>query len=361
MEEMMYVLIKSERLLLIIFIIFLGQQIVSATVFEMPDSSRSRGQNRTTKTRIPKDEQVEKHVNQSEAEDVSCFSSCLTGALNSLFDLILESIFTSSSERDTVKQNSNSGFDKLDFDTLIVEENGNQIDTTHEQKVQKNTLLPDPEVVLLDIQDGLYWGATIGAAGLGLQDNREYQASGINLKINGIYFLNNFEFSLGIAYSAISSKAKYDYLTTTNFANGDREEFYDLLNRTNVRITSPFFGITYYFGSKDILQNQLLVGLGLYFEYTFITESADVKREVYFNNQYIENRIFEDQISFSQFNPAFVFPIIFRLGTEKETNLVILMKYSSLSRTPDYQHSLPIDWDKLEGHFSLSFGVNLAL
>ncbi|HRI45871.1 MAG TPA: hypothetical protein PK559_02100 [Ignavibacteriaceae bacterium] len=358
---MMFGFMKSKRLMMTIFLIFLCQQIVSASVYEMPDSSRSRERDRTTKTRIPKDEQVEKYVNQSEAEDVSCFSSCLTGALNSLFDLILESIFTSSSERDTVKQNSNSRLDKIDFDTLIVEENGNQIDTTHEQQVQKNNLLTDYEVVLPDIHDGLYWGATIGAAGLGLQDNHEYQASGINLKINGIYFLNNFEFSLGIAYSAISSKAKYDYLTTTDFANGDREEFYDLLNTTNVRITSPYFGITYYFGSKDFLQNQLLVGLGLYLEYTFITESADVKREVYFNNQFIENRIFEDKISFSQFNPAFVFPIIFRLGIEKETHIVILMKYSFLSRTPNYQHSLPIDWDKLEGLFSLSFGVNLAL
>jgi hypothetical protein len=359
----MFGLDKSNKIVFLFFLIFMSQQIASANFASMPDSSRSRERDRTTKARIPKEEERNNRVSTHQVDDEngSCFSSCLTGMLNSLFDSLLESIFSSSEEPDSIQQRLDSEFIKSDSDTLKSNNKINNEIFLEKHKPQLEVKPIEPEIIYPDLPNALFLGASIGISNIVVQDNLEYKASGFNLKVNGSYFLNNFEFAFGFGYSGISSGAKFDYLTTTNFANGDQEEFYDELNETDVMMMTPYFGITYFFGSKDYAQNRLQAGLGLLFEYTFITESANVKREIYFNNGFEKDFYFDEKISFSRFNPAFLFATIYRFGSERETHLTFQSKFSLLTRTPDYKLSLPLDWNQLQGHFTISLGLNFQL
>ncbi|MDO8549446.1 MAG: hypothetical protein Q7S39_04735 [Ignavibacteria bacterium] len=340
--------------------------------YSISDTTRGR-EEKTTKTRVPKDKKERESKDEDSDEDDfwgNCFSTCL---FNFFFgngeteeektkDEITEEDTASVSvatptlpsgetedeitEEDTIKEEEKKN--------IVVEEIKTEEDSSSSVLISEVTTTEEAEEIKTEADSSAVFGGFIG---LNLNGDGffgdiadEYKDPGVLFGIDGFAFYKKFALNLGVTFGYNTADPQFDYETT----NSTGFKIVDIPSKSEMDYISFNFGINYIITNyKSLNKFGLLLGAGI--SYTKINEETELTRETYQQDTLISSVNTIEKITRSAVSPLVSSTFIGSFSTKLWFNVNI--SYTFINLDPQKKLSTPLDWNKVNGQLKIGFGI----
>ncbi|OGU77136.1 MAG: hypothetical protein A2W11_11315 [Ignavibacteria bacterium RBG_16_35_7] len=292
--------------------------------YSVSDTTRGK-EEKTTKTRVPKDKEEKESSYENSAEDDfwgNCFSTCLFNFFFGNGETEEEKTKDEIIEEDTIKEGEKKN--------IVVKEIKTEEDT--------------------GAAYGGFIGLNLNGDGFFGDIADEYKDPGVLLGIDGFAFYKKFALNLGVTFGYNYCEPQFNYVS--NSSQGIK--IVDIPGKSEIDLTSFNFGINYIITNYKTLDDfGFLIGAGI--NYIKINEETELVRETYQQDTLISSVNTIEKINRSVVSPIISCTLIGSFSPKFWFNVNI--SYTFLNIDPQKKLSTPLDWNKVNGQLKIGFGI----